>query len=492
MIVEQDLVYVGHEVPTLPDGWSMTTLEQLVSEQGLFCDGDWVESKDQDPNGDVRLIQLADIGVGSYRDRSDRYLTSERASALSCSFLERGDILVARMPDPLGRACIFPDDKRRAVTVVDVAIVRPNNPDVSNRWLMHRINSMAFRNAVASLQSGSTRLRISRKNLARIAFPLPPLVEQIAAVEEIEKQFSRLDEAVANLQRVKANLKRYKASVLKAAVEGRLVETEASIAQREGRSYETGEKLLQRILEERRANWSGKRKYKEPVKPEIESLSALPDGWAWTSPEQLSAGEPYSLAIGPFGSSLKVSDYKTEGVPLVFVRNIRSGVFGGDNTVYVSTNKAAELSAHAVEAGDILVTKMGDPPGDVCRYPANRPPAVITADCIKLRLTKFGVDPSFIEYVIASRVVQDQILSITKGVAQLKVNLANFSSIALPLPPFPEQIRIVAEVDRRLSIINEVEAEVDSNLLRAGALRQTLLTEKITQPQGEKNELDRT
>ena len=205
-------------------------------------------------------------------------------------------------------------------------------------------------------------------------------------------------------------------------------------------------------------------------------LSELPTGWEWASPEHVSEGEPYSLAIGPFGSSLKVSDYKTEGVPLVFVRNIRSVSFGGENTVYVTADKAAELSAHAVEAGDILVAKMGDPPGDVCRYPANRPPAVITADCIKLRLTGLGIDPSFIEYAIASRVVQDQILGITKGVAQLKVNLANFSSIALPLPPAAEQVRIVSEVDRHLSIVREVEAEVDTNLKRAQALRQATLS----------------
>jgi len=222
-------------------------------------------------------------------------------------------------------------------------------------------------------------------------------------------------------------------------------------------------------------NWAGKRKYREPVTPETEALSELPEGWVWASPEQVSAGEPYSLAIGPFGSSLKVSDYKTEGVPLIFVRNIRSGSFGGENTVYVTADKAVELSAHSVEAGDILVTKMGDPPGDVCRYPANRPPAVITADCIKLRVIKLGIDPSFIEYAMASRVVQDQILGITKGVAQLKVNLANFSSIALPVPPHAEQARIVVEVDRHLSIIREVEAEVDANLQRAQALRQSVL-----------------
>lgn len=346
-------------------------------------------------------------------------------------------------------------------------------PDLDKSYLEYWLVSIAT--FLESIGSGTTVKGIRLETLRQLPIPLPPLQEQREIVAELEIQFSRLDEAVSNLQRVKANLKRYKAAVLKAAVEGRLVATEASLAHREGRTYETGVQLLHRILAERRAKWAGKRKYHEPVKPETEALSELPAGWVWASPEQLSAGEPYSMAIGPFGSSLKVSDYKTEGVPLVFVRNIRSGSFGGENTVYVSDDKAAELSAHLVEAGDILVTKMGDPPGDVCRYPANRPTAVITADCIKLRVTKVGVDPAFIEYAMASRVVQDQILGITKGVAQLKVSLENFSSIALPLPPFADQARIVAEVDRHLSIIREVETEVDRNLKRSDAMRQSIL-----------------
>ncbi len=206
----------------LPLGWSIGTICDLVGKEGVFVDGDWVESKDQDQNGNVRLIQLADIGDGEYRDRSSRFLTYEKALELGCTFLDRGDVLVARMPDPLGRACIFPGDKKRAFTVVDVAIVRPGNADVNNHWLMYFINASAFRAAVASMQSGSTRKRISRRNLASIALPVPPPNHQKSIVAEIEKQFSRLDEAVANLKRIKANLKRYKAAVLKATLEANL------------------------------------------------------------------------------------------------------------------------------------------------------------------------------------------------------------------------------------------------------------------------------
>src|SRR5437016_728888 len=106
----------------LPTGWSAATVGDLIGFDGVFCDGDWVESKDQDPLGDVRLIQLADVGDGAYRNRSKRFLTAAKATELSCTFIEQGDLLVARMPDPLGRVCIFPGDAKPSVTVVDVCI----------------------------------------------------------------------------------------------------------------------------------------------------------------------------------------------------------------------------------------------------------------------------------------------------------------------------------------------------------------------------------
>ncbi|MBV5328648.1 MAG: restriction endonuclease subunit S, partial [Chlorobium sp.] len=230
----------------------------------------------------------------------------------------------------------------------------------------------------------------------------------------------------------------------------------------------------------RRGQWQGKGKYKEPAASDMTGLPELPAGWVWASSEQLSASESYSLAIGPFGSNLKVSDYADIGVPLVFVRNIRAISFGGPDAVYISAEKAKELRPHRVDAGDILITKMGDPPGDVCIYPANRPPAVITADCIKLRLAREAVLSQFFAYAIESDSVHKQILNITKGVAQLKVSLGRFRSIGLPLPPFPEQHRIVTEVDRRLSLVREVEAQVEASLKRAERLRQSILQQAFT------------
>src|SRR5216683_3915311 len=92
---------VDDVVGSLPPGWATASLEDLIGQGGIISDGDWVETKDQSDDGEVRLIQLADIGDGEFRDRSDRHLTLASARKLGCTFLQQGDVLIARMPDPL-------------------------------------------------------------------------------------------------------------------------------------------------------------------------------------------------------------------------------------------------------------------------------------------------------------------------------------------------------------------------------------------------------
>jgi hypothetical protein len=93
-------------VNELPRGWASAILSELIGPAGLFSDGDWVESKDQDPNGSIRLLQLADIGDGSFIDKSRRFINELKFDELRCTEVLENDILVARMPDPLGRACL--------------------------------------------------------------------------------------------------------------------------------------------------------------------------------------------------------------------------------------------------------------------------------------------------------------------------------------------------------------------------------------------------
>jgi len=361
-----------------------------------------------------------------------------------------------------------------------LAAIRPAK-NIQVRYVLYAIR--AYNSSLTELGTGTTFAAISGDDVRAFEIPLAPSPEQIRIVSAIEQQFSRLDAGVAALQRAKAKLKRYRAAVLKAAVEGKLTETWRA----EHPTIEPASQLLERILKERRAKWEAdlrakgkdpaKVKYVEPIAPDVEGLPELPEGWCWATPKQLASTNKYSLAIGPFGSNLKVEDYQERGVPLVFVRNIRSTIFDGPDTRYVTVSKADELRAHRVFGGDILITKMGDPPGDACLYPETSSPAIITADCIKWTLSPLLPQRRFFVNAANSSIVRTQILGITRGVAQLKVSLGRFEGIAFPLPPLNEQDQIVSEVERHISLITQLEIAIEANLKRAERLRQSILHE---------------
>lgn len=186
-----------------------------------FFDGDWVESKDQDPDGDIRLLQLADIGDGTFLDKSNRRINQEAFERLRCREVQAGDILIARMPHPLGRACTLPTGLGRTITVVDVAVLRPDPNRVIPKYLVYVLNSISFRAQLDSLQSGSTRQRISRSRLGQQRIPMPPVALQRAAVSHLDEVTGRIDAMLAKVAELKALLVERRAALIADVVTGR-------------------------------------------------------------------------------------------------------------------------------------------------------------------------------------------------------------------------------------------------------------------------------
>lgn len=352
-------------------------------------------------------------------------------------------------------------------------VLRPTER-VDAKYLYHFVSSESFRKEAARHMTGAVGLRrVPTAFLSEAAMPLVDLDEQRRIVAEIDKQFSRLDEAVANLQRVKANLKRYKAAVLKAAVEGRLVETEASIARREGRGYESGEQLLQRVLLARPDQWSARGRYVEPLPAETRDLSPLPEGWIWASVDQLSD----FVTKGTTPAATKLSDGAGD-VQFLKVYNL---TFDGSlnhthKPAYVSrdTHKN-DLARSQVFPGDVLINIVGPPLGQVSLVPPHIEEANINQAIARIRPVK----PVGSEFIVVALMCDDIMRwAIRRGkttAGQSNLTLELCRALPIPLPPFAEQSRIVAEVDRRLSIIREVESEVDASLQRGLRLRQSVL-----------------
>lgn len=464
----------------LPKGWDYAGLPDLISIDGVFVDGDWIESKDQDQNGGVRLIQLADIGDGKYLDKSKRFLTQAKAIELGCTLLQRGDVLIARMPDPLGRACIFPGDSKEAVTVVDVCVVRGKLEHFDPSWLMHFINSPSFRGDVHSLQSGSTRKRISRGNLSALKLPIPPRVEQTRIVAKLEELFSDLDAGVAELKVAQKKLTQYRQSLLKAAVEGALT----AEWRQHNHPTETGAQLLERILTERRTRWEARqlakfaeqgktppkdwqKKYPEPVRPDTADLPELPEGWVWASVDQLA-----SIGTGVTPLRSKAIFFEGGEVPWVTSGALNHEFVSVASDLVTSTAlKECRLDLYPI--GTLLVAMYGEgKTRGKCSELAI--PATINQAIAAIVLEGYALECKAHLKSFLLKSYEDMRKHASGGV-QPNLNLQIIKTVAVPLPPAKEQRSIQSLLSVHLEAAREQQAAIETALKQSTAQRQNIL-----------------
>ena len=195
-----------HQGAAMKNGWPTKTLADICN---VFADGDWVESKDQSPEG-IRLIQTGNVGEGVFKDRSEkaRYISEATFKRLRCTEIFEGDCLISRLPDPVGRSCLLPDTGERMITAVDCTIVRLKSKQLLPEFFNFYSQSLDYLKAVGAESTGTTRNRISRSKLGQLGIPAPPLSEQQRIVSILDEAFDGIATAKANAEK---NLKNARA-----------------------------------------------------------------------------------------------------------------------------------------------------------------------------------------------------------------------------------------------------------------------------------------
>ncbi len=405
--------------------------------------------------GAIPWVKSGELNDGNVSE-VDEFITEEAIASSSAKVFPAGTLLIALYGATVGKLGIL---SRAAATNQAVCAIFPPS-DLDTKFLFWNLRSR--RADLIAQAVGGAQPNISQAILRGLEISVPPLNVQRETVAEIEKQFSRLDEAVAGLKRIKANLKRYKAAILKAAVESRLVPTEADLARREGRNYETGAQLLQRILDARRKQWQGKGKYKEPAAPDTTDLPELPEGWSAalmsSIAETASGGTPSRSKPFYYGGS----------IPWVKSGELRDGIVKCTEET-ITEEGLANSSAKIFPGGTLCIALYGATVGKLGELGID----AATNQAVCGVFPAVGVAPAYLRiFLEASRQV---LIRMGQGGAQPNISQDILRGLTVPIPPNAEQHRIVAEVDRLLSIAREAEAQVETNLKRAQALRQATL-----------------
>jgi len=485
----------------LPEGWGKATIGEVCE---ILAGYGFPKDLQGKASGDLPFYKVGDISQAwlsgnRYLVKANNYLSQEEAKKIKAKTLPAGTTVMAKIGEAikLNRRALL---AKPSLVDNNVMGIYPKPAYVDPRYNFYYLMTISL----GDYSQATTVPSVRKTDVSEIFFPLAPLDQQKRIVAEIEKQFSRLDEAVAALKRIEANLKRYKASVLKAAIEGKLTEEwrsrrgepACSPSVGSGQTHgpaptkdETGAELLKRILVERRKKWeedyvkkyigahghapkddSWKKKYKEPAAPDTSNLPKLPNGWVWATVEQLATKVQY-------GSSSKTNE-NSSGISVLRMGNIFEGRLGLDDLKYLPQNHS-EIPDLLLEEGDLLFNRTNSPElvGKSAVYLGKPKPCSFASYLIRVQFNK-KVNSSLISFYVNSIHGRNWIKAVvSQQVGQANVNGTKLQALAVPLPPQIEQNEIVEEVERCLSVAEEIGAAVETNLKRAYRLRQSILKE---------------
>jgi len=432
----------------------------------------------------VPIFKVGDISRAWQRKQiqlltSMNTLSDEAAFDLSKRLIPSGATLFAK----IGAAIAL---NRRAIAgcpcIVDNNVMallpRPGISSLYIFYLMTTIHLDQFARA-------TTVPSIRKDDVSGIEVPIPPFLEQERLSSELDSYLTRLDAAEQALLRAQANLKRYRASVLKSAVEGRLVPTEAELARQEGREYEPASALLAGILAERKFRWEKterakmkakgivpkdnrwKAKYEEPVGPDLSGLPDLPEGWCWATVDQVAE-------VGTGATPRRGENRYYEGGTIPWVTSAAVNErFVHETAEFVTPAALKETNLSVYPSGTLILAMYGE--GRTRGKVAELTIAATTNQALAALVlpgSAKAVQPwvsLFLEHNY------EAIRRLSSGGVQPNLNLGIVRSLQFPLPPLMTQGAIVKEVEEALSETESTLASIAGSLARIARLRQSIL-----------------
>ncbi|MBD5471104.1 MAG: restriction endonuclease [Lachnospiraceae bacterium] len=378
-------------------------LEEICT---VFADGDWIESKDQSDEG-IRLVQTGNIGEGIYFEKESRakYISEDTFLRLKCTEIFSGDILVSRLPEPVGRACIIPEKKERMITAVDCTICRPNESIVNKEYLCYFMRSDAYYNRLLGNVTGTTRKRISRKNLGNVELHIPSKDEQGNVVKKLNCLVKAIDSRKKELE------------LLDNLIKSRFVEM---FGDPEINPMRWNIVTIGKVILNSESGWSGNGKQREKLPGEIAVLKVSAVTKGYFIPKEC-----------------KVLDDQ---------KNIKKFVYP--------------------QKGDLLFSRANtkEMVGSTAIITEDYPELILPDKLWKIRFTN-STNVFYMKYILSSRTVREKFSAVSTGTSgsMYNVSMEKFRAIKIPLPPIDLQEQFAAFVHQvdKLKVANILKVDID-------------------------------
>ena len=462
----------------LPSGWVATPIRQAIQPR--------INRVRPNDHTNARFIGMDHIEAHSTKIVGSRAASGMKSSALS---FEAGDVLYGRLRPYLNKVAQPKFDGLASAEF----IVFPDTELLRSHFLKHRLNAADFVSFASHLNEGD-RPRVKFSQIGDFNILIPPPLEQLRIVSKVEKLFSELDKGIESLKTARAQLKVYRLALLEQAFEGKLT---ARWREENKDKLETVEQLLDRVerrrksrYEEQLKEWKSavktweesgnfgrkpprppKLKQMPPVTPtELETLPSLPAGWTY-----LRLG--IVIDAPKYGTSKKC-DYEYEGTGVLRIPNIVHGVVDASDLKGAQFDEA-EQRLYGLSSGDILVIRSNGSISIVgrCALVSKAEEQYLYAGyLIRLRSNPATMQPEYLFSLLSSHLIRIQIEHKAKSTSGVNnINSGEIQSLVIPYCNLDEQRIVVEHLSKQLSALVVAEAEIDTQLRKADALRQSIL-----------------
>lgn len=326
----------------------------------------------------------------------------------------------------------------------------------------------SIKDIAESMGSGTTFKEISGATAKMLPFLLPPLAEQKVIANRVGMYLSQVEISKARLQRIPNILKAFRQSVLTAAIGGKLTE--------EWRQKNSTQQVKLHV-EKHNLNKRGllKVRGKTGWNSNIDFFE-LPENWAWIENHKLAIDEANAICAGPFGTIFKAKDFREEGVPIIFLRHVKESGFNQNKPTFMDMDVWKEWHQdYSVFGGELLVTKLGDPPGECCIFPEGIGVAMVTPDVLKMNVDTKVANKEYLKHFFNSPTSKKMVAEAAFGATRQRIDLSLFKLFPIPLPPVEEQGEIVRRVKELFTFADNIEQKLNIALERVNDLPQSIL-----------------
>lgn len=442
-----------NDMPELPSNWVWTNLGDISEEVVKISPKD-------DPEKGFLYIDISSIDNRNQRIISHKKYLGKDAPSRARQLIKTGDILFSTVRTYLKNIAMVGEIYNGQIASTGFCVIRPNRL-INSKLIFYYSQTDSFLNSLNPKQRGTSYPAVRNFDVFSQPFPLAPPHEQHRIVAKIEELFSGLDAGVEALQKAKAQLRRYRQAVLKAAVEGRLTAKWRATHKNELESIDV---LIKKIEEERKSLSIRKRPQLESLSPE--KLSDIPEQWTWKrlGAIALIADVDHKMPKG-----------KDSGFYLISPKDfIEPDGICFENAKKISTEDFEKLSRKCMpEFGDMIYSRYGTI-GRVRKVPKDIKFQISYSLCL-IRPVPSLKNNDFLYWFLKSSSVFKQAIAGIKSTAIPDLGLKDINNFLVPIPPPLEQNMIVEEIDKCLSIADEIERVVELNIKYANRLRQSIL-----------------